>query len=70
MKSSNILDTSRRPVGSFDGAPYAPKDKNVLEALHRAQANMTVGLSMSYPDTSVYEFPGDATYARYLRNGS
>lgn len=70
MRSSAILDTYRRPVSSFDGSPYAPKDMNVLAALHRAQANLSVGLSMSYPDTSVYEFPGDATYARYLRSGA
>lgn len=66
MKSSAILDGSRRPLSVSDGVLYSPKNKTVLEALHRSGADLTVGLSMRRPDTSVYEFPGDATYARYL----
>jgi hypothetical protein len=69
MKTVDIVDLSRRPASPLSGVLYSQRSKAVLEALHRSGANMAAGLSTTRADTSVYEFPGDLTYLRYLNGG-
>lgn len=66
MKSTDIVDRARRPLSAFTGVTYASAPREVLDAAIRSGADTTVLLGLSQPDTSIYEFPGDLTYARYL----
>lgn len=71
MRSSRIVDSGRRPASPVARSAYAPKSAAVLAALGRAAiaTGVPTGASRVMIDTSVYEFPGDATYARYLSGG-
>lgn len=66
MKSSEIVDKTRRPLNPSSGDLYSSKSKSILDAILRTGADLTSSLAVSRTDTSVYEFPGDQTYARYL----
>lgn len=63
MRNSHIIDDSRHPVSPMTMRHYAPQSKEVMDAMSRAQ---TLGMLAPNYDTSVYEFPGDLTYLRYL----
>jgi hypothetical protein len=68
MKTSAIIDLSRRPASPLAGSSYAEYSKELLDAIHRSNANVSIQAA-SRIDTSAYEFPGDLTYIRYLRGG-
>jgi hypothetical protein len=68
MKSSEIVDTSRRPLNPASGGLYSNKTKEVLDAILRTGAVVEPTIAITRIDRSVYEFPGDQTYARYLRS--
>lgn len=70
MKSSFIVDVTRQPASPLGGTVYMPKDKDILDALLRNGLDPTLVAGGRRYDTSVYEFPGDATYARYLSGGN
>lgn len=67
MKTSSIVDMTRRPASPLSSVLYSTKSKEVLQALVRSDSSLDAGLSLSKNDTSVYEFPGDRTYQQYLR---
>lgn len=66
MKSSEIFDASRRPLSPSSGALYSSRSKAVLDVILRTGADLTNSLAFNRSDTSLYEFPGDRTYSRYL----
>lgn len=70
MKSSYIVDYSRQPANPAGAGVYQSKDKDTLDALIRNGVDPAVFSGARKDDTSIYEFPGDATYARYLSGGN
>jgi hypothetical protein len=69
MRSSKIFDPRRSPISPLNGTAYTTKKKEVLEAIHRANQSEEGDMAVRRNDTSVYEFPGDLTYLRYLNGG-
>jgi hypothetical protein len=63
MKSSDIATPRERPASVLSGLYYRQQTDEFLTAVSSVGAASRTLISHN---TSVYEFPGDVTYARYL----
>lgn len=63
MKSSDIVTPRERPASVLSGLYYRQQTDAVLTAVSSVGTESRPLISHN---TSVYEFPGDQTYARYL----
>ena len=66
MKTSDISAPRERPASVLATLYYRPQPYEYLAAVVASSPGFSGATTVQGLDTSVYEFPGDRTYARYL----
>jgi hypothetical protein len=66
MKTSDITTPRERPASVLANLYYRQQPYDYLAAVVASSTDFNGATPVRNLDTSVYEFPGDRTYARYL----
>ncbi len=66
MKTSDIITSRERPASVLSNLYYRPQAYDYLAAVVASSTDFNGANIARNLDTSVYEFPGDRTYEKYL----